>query len=287
MTTNIYTYSLLQYRHSQALGEVLNVGLLVYFPVSNKLHFLHPDRLARLRLAYLDVPEKTIRAYFQKFNAVIERYNKSVDLFEIKADNLDAFIKTQLLPEDASSLQFGAYRTGLFYSGSPEKILTQLYNLYFIFFSDKVQSKQRLDDQYLLRQYKQLLKNIESELGVSETDKLKFDVVIPANDSFKFRFDVGWHKDDFHLVKPLSFDLNSRESVQAKALQYFGQFTGLEHIADRNNYQFDLLIAPPSDKALFKIFDASIKLLEEPKHVQLIEQKDLQSYSLQTISAIA
>ncbi|SKB62566.1 hypothetical protein SAMN05660226_02314 [Parapedobacter luteus] len=32
MNTGTYHHALLQYRYSQILGEVMNVGLIVYFP---------------------------------------------------------------------------------------------------------------------------------------------------------------------------------------------------------------------------------------------------------------
>ena len=62
MKNETFTYSLLQYHHSQLLGEVINIDLIVYFPDSSRLEFVYPEKLLRLRYAYPSVPEKTIKS---------------------------------------------------------------------------------------------------------------------------------------------------------------------------------------------------------------------------------
>ena len=76
MNKGTFTYALLQYHHSQVLGEVLNIGLVVYFPDHNKLDFIYPNKLIRLKFAYPDVPEKTIKSYFKYFQSRVDELNK-------------------------------------------------------------------------------------------------------------------------------------------------------------------------------------------------------------------
>lgn len=40
MNAKTYYHALLQYRHSQTLGEVMNIGLIVYFPSHRHVAFL-------------------------------------------------------------------------------------------------------------------------------------------------------------------------------------------------------------------------------------------------------
>ncbi|MBK1442790.1 hypothetical protein JHJ32_22550 [Parapedobacter sp. ISTM3] len=68
MIGRTYQHGLLQYRHSQMLGEVMNIGLIAYFPTHRHLAFLYPEKLIRLRFAYTIIPEKTIKGYFRYFN---------------------------------------------------------------------------------------------------------------------------------------------------------------------------------------------------------------------------
>ena len=42
MNSNLI-YSILQYKHSLTLGEIINVGVLVYFPEDNHFQFAHGD----------------------------------------------------------------------------------------------------------------------------------------------------------------------------------------------------------------------------------------------------
>ena len=56
---NVFAYSILQYRHSLALGEALNVGIVFAFPEFKKYTFKYAHS-HRLRLIY---PGFTIRFY--------------------------------------------------------------------------------------------------------------------------------------------------------------------------------------------------------------------------------
>ncbi|MBK1442759.1 hypothetical protein JHJ32_22390 [Parapedobacter sp. ISTM3] len=76
MIGRTYQHGLLQYRHSQILGKVMNVGLIVYFPSHKQLTFLHPENLNRLQYAYHIVPEKTIPGYFGAFSERAEEFNQ-------------------------------------------------------------------------------------------------------------------------------------------------------------------------------------------------------------------
>lgn len=51
--------------------------------------------------------------------------------------------------------------------------------------------------------------------------------------------------------------------------------------------RFDLLLAKPKEKNLFKAHDNAVKLLEKPNHVKLIEENELKDYSAKTAHAIS
>ena len=67
-----------------------------------------------------------------------------------------------------------------------------------------------------------------------------------------------------------------------KAYQYFGQFLDLDAFAVKNNFQFDVILAKPKIRPLFKAYDNAIRLLDIPERVSLIEQDDLVEYSKKT-----
>lgn len=291
MTKGTYSYALLQYHHSQILGEVLNIGILLYFPDFKRLDFIFPEKLIRLRFAYPNVPEKTIKAYFKNFTNRVNELNINKEVFsDYNLDtSLEKFVDAEFLPSDSSSLQFGNFRKGVLYSENLELIKNQLYNLYFSVFQHHENISRRIDESHLLTNYKKLLREItDSNIAeLRQSERFKTDYSIEPNIGTKIRFDVAWRGDRYlHLVKPISFDLLKQESIINKAYRYYGQFTDLEQYAENESLNFDVLLAKPKKKDLFKVYDNALRLLEKPKRVSIIEQNDIEKYSRDTIEQI-
>lgn len=289
MNKGAYTYALLQYRHSQILGEVLNVGLVVYFPDFDLLEFIAPEKLIRLKFAYPDVPEKTIKSYFKYFASRTKELNLQTEVFNNYnlETSLARFLAEEFLAPDSSSLQFGNFKTAVLYTPNLEHIINQLYNLYFSVFNLHDNPAKKVDESTLLKKYKSFLAELlPQDKSLKDGPTFYDGYSISPNENSLVKFDIAWKgNNDTHLVKPISFDLVKPESIQRKAYQYFGQFEDLQDYAKNNNYLFDVILAKPKNKSLFKAYDNAIRLLEKPNRVKLIEQQALQSYSEKTIEA--
>lgn len=290
MNKGTFTYALLQYHHSQLLGEVLNIGLIVYFPIYKRFEFLSPDKLIRLRFAYPDVPEKTIKSYFKYFEKKVDDLNKQPDIFHDSdlSNSLKLFLETEFLAPDSSVLQFGNFRTAVLYSQDLKLITNQLYNLYFSVFEHQENTVKKIDESILLKKYKKFLTDyLPDDTTAKDSGALYIDYTISPNSNSSIKFDVAWKGiTDFHLVKPISFDLAKPDYIQKKAYQFFGQFLDLQDFARENKYQFDVILAKPKSKQLSKAYDNAIRLLEKPAKVKLIEQDDLKAYSEETVASI-
>ncbi len=286
MNKETYTYCLLQYHHSQLLGEVLNIGLVMYFPIENKLDFIFPEKLIRLRFAYPNVPEKTIKSYFKYFQRRVNELNASPELFSGYDLNisLKSFVEKEFLPSDSSALQFGNFRTSVLYTSKLDHIKNQLYNLYFSVFQIQDNASRRVDESVLLNKYKKLLKEYTNQPdGIKQSHRFHFDYSIQPNPASKIRFDIAWEdQNSLHLVKPVSFDLARPETITRKAYQFSGQFLDLEDFANENHYLFDVILAKPKTKPLFKAYENALRILEKPKNVNLVDQDELASYSKAT-----
>lgn len=287
MTPNIYTYSLLQYHHSLVLEEVLNVGVLVYYHQSQQLFFLHPDKLTRLRFAYPGLAEKTIKSYCKIFERRAEELTASPELFSRynMEQSFAHFINDDLLPADSSSLQFSQPKKAFFSLDSTvEKTNNQLYNRFFGFFEEENDGTTRVDESVLIGQYARLFREITHENINEEQSKIFKDYAIHTTSDTRIVFDYAWQGQTLNLVKPVSFDLKRKISIERKAFYNYGRFTALQQEAEKNNYRFDLLLAKPRLKDLFKPYDEAIRLLEKTKHVNLVE--DLKSYTEITVKAL-
>lgn len=281
MNAQAYSYSLLQYRHSQALGEVLNIGVLVYFHASHHLNFICPERIHRLKNAYSDVSEKAIKSYFDYFKEKVFATNNKTDL--LASNQPFSLFIADLIPPDSSSLGFGELNKGICYT-SEQEVLKNLEALYLGEFKKHNEHKDRVDDTYLISAYKKQLRQLKPDFY--ESKKIVPIPVIRPKEGLEIRFDFGWQNGTYNLIKAASFDVNTPERIQNKAYKFFGQFTDLQDYAIDQNIRFDLLVAKPSRKSLFKTFDNAIELLQKPKKVKVVYLDELSSYSQATIEAL-
>ncbi|HTI90537.1 MAG TPA: hypothetical protein VL727_08105 [Puia sp.] len=103
--SKLFAYSILQYHHSQVLGESLNVGMLFHFPDRPQLYFT-AGNINRVKAAYSNFDTEL-------FNVVVQgiRSKLIIDppphLFqESKVFLFKEYIFTTLIAEDAIALQF-------------------------------------------------------------------------------------------------------------------------------------------------------------------------------------
>lgn len=104
-TSDHFIYSLLRY-HDVRREENLIVGVLLIFPAAGKAHFLHPEHLDRLKAAFPDCPEGTIRGYFEGFTLRAKETSMSGNAFPTTVEEASRFIGSRFLTEDGSALQF-------------------------------------------------------------------------------------------------------------------------------------------------------------------------------------
>lgn len=283
MNIGTFSYVQLQYHHSQILGEVLNVGLFVYFPEHNQLQFIYPEKLIRLRSAYPEVQTKSIKSYLKYFESRVNELNLSPEIFaqyDLAESFLD-FLHVEFLQNDSSALQLSQLKKSVMYSNSIKTITDQLYNLYFSVFKQQKNVPGRIDESILIVKYKKILNEINLKSSkLDHNQALKFDFKINENFGAPLNFEVAWHdKRILHLIKPISFDLQNSELIQNKAYRFYGQFVDLDNYATANSIQFDVLLAKPKIKSLFVTYDNALKLLSKPSNVDVIEFDNINTYA--------
>jgi hypothetical protein len=197
--------------------------------------------------------------------------------------NADAFLNTEFLIADDSALQFGALRTAVQFAESPEVVVNQLYHLHLGLYEAEEEPKDQRNEAYLSQQYKKFIRESNPDLF---SRKLIHENYVVEKEGHAFQFDFAWQNGTFNLVKPISFDLVKPESIQNKATRYFGEFTLLEEDAENQNWRFDVLLAKPRHRVLFKPFDNAIRLLEKPRHVNLVAENKLSDYSQLTLDGL-
>src|ERR1035437_8388407 len=102
--SNYFTSSVLQYKHSLVLGEVLNVSMLFYFHEENRFEFVKGDGY-RAKAIYPDFDNSLFNGYIRN---ITTRVKDHVDLFNLKSDKPDfaSYIHQFIFAEDAAGLVF-------------------------------------------------------------------------------------------------------------------------------------------------------------------------------------
>lgn len=290
MNQGTFSYVLVQYHHSQILGEVLNIGLFAYFPKHNQIKFLYPEKLIRLKYAYPNAQEKTLKSYLKHFETRVNELNLNPEIFTHfdLNESLLKFLHSEFLPSDSTALQLGTLRKSIVYTPDLNKITNQLYNLYFSVFQHQENVVNRIDEYSLLLKYKKLFEELtrNSSIELNE-DHIRFDYEVEQTTGNIFKFDIAWKdKSQLHLIKPISFDLRKPDAITGKAYRYCGEFIDLEEYASDHKINFDLLLSKPQDQSLFRNYDDAIRILSRPKHVNLVEYEELSDYAKLTAQAL-
>ena len=262
----IFKYTLLKYRPSSVLDEQVNVGILFVFFEDNKALFLFPKSLARLSALYPDIDLHDIKRYLTAFQ---KRANKISDKNLFVAATSDNLIEKEFLVADANSFFFSDFKVGVY--ESIEKTVAHVNAQYFAYYGDVLETDKK-DDDYLVRRFTE---------GVKQFDKLPFykKNVLLSNGRVTANFDIAWQNGTTNYAKAMSFDYVKSDSIQRKAVQWFGEIVQLSINTYLDDKRFDFWVAEPSDKKLFKPFEKALDILNSiPQNKRIITEKDLNSY---------
>lgn len=99
-----FIYSVLQYKHSLSLKEILNVGVLFYFPDQQKIEFVSGG-FSRIKGAYPTVDTHLLESYIKEIEIKLAQQNNLfINIFS-KADFL-SYIHKHILAVAGSGLVF-------------------------------------------------------------------------------------------------------------------------------------------------------------------------------------
>lgn len=281
-----FIYSKLQYRYSSALGEVLNVGLLVLFPT--EWRFIYPSKLTRLKFLYPDIDENHIKKYLQGFAKQCEKLNKGmhgrIDFEYLETTDFLQKVHESFLVKNDTALQFSEAKTSILYSPNIDKIIQNLYQTYFFSYEIQTIKEKRKDEQQVVKILKETLQELNQGIynryfKHQESKKI-------ANDKTSLKIDLYWKNGQTHLVHPLNFNLKRENSIDNKANRYFGKFTQLQQELEAEQYIIDIPLVKPTQKHLLKYYERAKNILIEAPFTNLIEEERLQEYAKNTIQEL-
>ena len=278
--SNYFTYSVLQYKHSLTLGEILNVGILFYFPEDNIFEFASGDG-TRAKSIYPDFDNSLFNGYLK---AIITKVKKHVDLFNEKPLGSDfaKYIHQNILAEDAAGLIFRDPVNVKNVFGDRKKAIDEYSKLLLPGINIVKPNIIKHNENYIIKKFSGYIlgkdKSLETKFKKNETIKTKH---------FNLRFDLSWQKDTHNYIKPINFDFTEEISFQNKAAIFYSYLIDLTEFASANKSRFDLLVTKPQRAEFLREYDNALDFINSAKTPkQIITEDQLENYSQSVLSEL-
>ncbi len=120
--SNLFSCSILQYHHSQLLGESLNVGMLFYFADEPHLYFT-TGNINRVKAAYPNFDITLFNAVVRSIRSKLVFARQSHLVHESKTFLFKDYIFDNILAADAIALQFSEPVAAVNSFGSPREAI--------------------------------------------------------------------------------------------------------------------------------------------------------------------
>lgn len=215
-----YTAAVLRYVHDPAVGEFLNVGVVLHCADHGFLDGAYEFKYQRLSAAFPSFDGKAYRDAVDLIKHGVAEHAKRLrdDLVSSQTNPSDVGrVLAQVLPDRGLSFQVGPLIPGI--AGNPKEALEDLFNRYVA--SAEPHRKQRRDNKDVWQACESALKkrNLLNELSAR-------DYRLP---DAELHFEHTFKNGSVHAIQPLSFDFQDPERMTELAYRWVGQSVALKN----------------------------------------------------------
>lgn len=243
-----FTYVVLRYVHDIFTAEFVNVGLLLFCPQTGFVQARMTRRLARASSVFPGVDRRTLGLVLRHLDRRFAKLSKEPQGHLDRSFCTAADIARTVLAFDHSGLQWSELGSGL--TGDPSETFDELYIRLISRFEEGVPPK---------RDEREIWKPVESVLRERRVLHAFQDKVISYGD-FAYHFDHAWKNDQWHLLQPLSFDLQEKATIVDKALHWSARVNELRK--SDTPFRIYFLVGAPSAPDLQDAFRQAERTLE-------------------------
>lgn len=264
-----YSYSILRYVHDIGTAEFFSVGIAVFEPSTRFLRVILRDNLGLAGgmvgpTQVADFPH-LVKPLIKKIN-LLEKQVKE-DLPEINSLNDLQSCLLSLIPKDASALRWTEVQQGL--SRDLEQTAAHLYQRYCAKY-DRLNKGKKAG-----KSDKDVWRKFQADLRARKLDGY-FEPKVIEGQNDEVEFDFAWKNGVWHCVEPVSFDLQSVQSIKEKAYSRAGELVGISDVLKKEKIQVYFVAAAPKDKGLFDEFQKALRILEQsPGHPKAYMEQDV------------
>lgn len=258
-----YQYQILRYVHDQFTQEFVNLGVVVYSAEENFLKATFSNKYSRINALFPNANGRFVSQITKRIQVAINKVSVESLNNVNKYNNISA-ITSSILPIDDSALQFTEPLMAIDFDleRAGQILFSELVEKYIL---NENSIKTLSDDDVWKKKYKTYF----DEYKISE--KLKEHKVATQNDVFLF--DKSWKNEVWHCYQPLSFDLQTPESIKEKVYRWSGKLKEIQKV----NQSLHLTFLSAVSESHFNLKDFVINSLSqeiENLKVEVIMEQD-------------
>lgn len=260
-----YTYCFIRYIYDKVKGEFINVGIALHTPEERYLgcRFIESSGFVK-RLFNGMVDEHKLNSTLKNIENMIDEKAESIEK-ELEFEKTDVIgILKSLFPKENGAIEISEAMGGLV--DDSDKRLKELF-LAYVDRSKMRKERVNTTDRDLYGQLTVAARN----------NKLKIHRKILGTKNFSHEF-KAIQNGRLHAFGAASFDCDSKEEIEKKALLYRGIFDWLKTI-DTEDLLFHVVMASPVNNELKKTADEARKLIENSQVTpSIINERELESF---------
>jgi len=263
-----YTFRIIRYVHDPAVGEMLNVGVLLHAPGADYLGFKFESLYSRLSTTFVNFDGESFRRYVGRMEVALRRVAEGVQpslgLYE-SPQSMEAV--TRLVFPDTG----GVFQPGTVLAGITDDPAVELEILFerMVASQYKREPKTRRDDDDVWTVYQRRLPSeVKRQLREKTFETREFE------ETFSHTFKNG----AWHILEPVSMDYADVGTIQKKAVDWLGKGVALADHPDLAKMY--LLLGAPQNEAYRERYNRAKDLLNKiPVPHQIIEEDEAADFA--------
>ncbi|MBL8204871.1 MAG: DUF3037 domain-containing protein [Blastocatellia bacterium] len=265
-----YSYCVIKYVHDPAAGEMLNIGVVVWFPAISQLFYKLEMRYERLSKTFVNFDGENFKRTLRHFEIAVETLQQELSGNLFSAENAVADVKTlikRVWPDEDLSFQAGSSLVGI--TDDPEQAVQDIYHR-FVASQWSQQSNERRNDEQIWSLYSEPL----SKVSVSKKLVTK-DII---TEEFSLKFNHAFKNDKWHLLEPISLDYVKASTIQGRATNWLGNATAMQGHPELGKLY--LLLGQPRLSEHRKSYEKAKNLLHKmPIPHEIIEENEAEDFA--------
>ena len=272
-----YSFTIVRYVHDVVGGEFVNVGVVLYAPDQDYVDAMCTKKYGRLSNLFIDVDGAQFRSLMHFLEVRIDEARQSLQnelQFDGKPKDVSEIV-ARIIPKDDSSFQFSTSGSGL--TADPQRTVEELFERYVERYAQRREIVTR-DDQ-------EIWKTFKAPLEQKRVVKFFHPHQIVARD-YDYEFEHACKNSQWHVLEPVSFDLESSGSIKDKAARWLGRSVALQ--TSREQFKLFLLLGKPRSEQLLQAYTNAENILNRiPVDKVLVREEEADSFASSVESDIA